>query len=297
MNTASALQLSTQQPTSIHRMAVQVGLDQIKAIYAQMQQIDTLEMELDFDEVQSVFEFELLALDPTSNAWVTEYTSPTICLDDQEAITQLQDVISAANALINPNVLNFPKLSITADRCGIELRTSEEHMFDLLNPQAQAFDITDIAHHLSNICRFNGATTSHYSVAQHSVLVSRIVPPYLALAGLMHDAAEAYVGDLPSPLKALLPDYQDIENNILQTIFEKVGINFPYHNEVKRADLVALATEARDLLKPIGEEKQWESLSGISPCDIAITPMTQQEAEAAFLARYFELQAQAVNLG
>lgn len=297
MNTANPLQLSNTQPTSIHRMAVQVGLDQLKAIYAQMQQIDSLEMELDFDEVQYVFDFELLALDPTSNAWVTEYTSPTICLDDPIAITQLQDVINAANALINPNVLNFPKLSITADRCGVELRTSEEHMFDLLNPQANTFDIADIAHHLSNICRFNGATTTHYSVAQHSVLVSRIVPPYLALAGLMHDAAEAYVGDLPSPLKALLPDYQDIENNILQTIFEKVGIAFPYHKEVKRADLVALATEARDLLKPTGQAKHWESLSGISPCDITITPLGPEQAEAEFLARYFELQTQAVTLG
>lgn len=295
MNTATALQLSSRHPTSIHKMAVQVGLDQIKAIYAQLQQIDSLEMELDLCEVKAEFEFELLALDPTSNAWVTEYTSPTICLDDPKAIQQLQDVINAANALINPNVLNFPSASQSS--LSAMIHTSQANTFDLLAPHKSNINIDDIAHQLSNLCRFNGATTTHYSVAQHSVLVSRIVPPYLALAGLMHDAAEAYIGDLPSPLKALLPDYQDIENNILQTIFEKVGLTFPYHNEVKRADLVALATEARDLLNPVGEEKQWDSLSGISPCEISITPMTPAEAEAAFRARYFELQAQAVNLG
>lgn len=290
MNSATQLKIASIQPTSIHKMAVQVGMEQIKAIFAEIQQMDDLEMELDFDEIQSIFDFELLSFHTPSHTWVTEFKSPEICLDDPRAITQLQEVITAANALIHPNVLNFPAPALANTAV---LQTSQGHMFDLLAPERSTIDINDIAHHLSNLCRFNGATHQHYSVAQHSVLVSKIVPQCLALPALLHDAAEAYVGDLPSPLKALLPDYQIIESNIMRCIFEQVGLEYPYHSEIKRADRVALATEARDLLAPISEAKLWTTPNGISPCAITITPLSQEDAETEFLARYFELQTQA----
>jgi hypothetical protein len=75
--------------------------------------------------------------------------------------------------------------------------------FSLIDPQPDQVRIGDIAHSLSQLCRFVGATRSFYSVAQHCVLVSDHCPPEYAFAGLMHDAAEAYCLDMPRPLKYL----------------------------------------------------------------------------------------------
>lgn len=86
--------------------------------------------------------------------------------------------------------------------------------FDLAEPEACAFQVSDIAHALGNICRFTGHTQRFYSVAEHSVICSHMVPPEDAMAALMHDAAEAFIGDVSSPLKSLLPDYKAVEQRV-----------------------------------------------------------------------------------
>jgi len=94
--------------------------------------------------------------------------------------------------------------------------------FDLLAPKADQVSTLDIAHALSQLCRFNGHTSRHYSVAQHSLLVASIVPAEHQLAALLHDATEAYVGDMTRPLKALLPDFSAIEHGIWLAICERL---------------------------------------------------------------------------
>lgn len=156
--------------------------------------------------------------------------------------------------------------------------------FDFFEPQAHAFYIDEIAHALSNICRFGGHTREFYSVAQHSVLVSRIVPAEHALAALLHDAPEAYVGDVMRPLKNLLSDYREIEQRVEAALFADLGIPYPLPDCVKRADLVALATEQRDLMPPHDDE--WALIKDITPQSEPIVALPPALAKRAFLDRF-----------
>ena len=92
--------------------------------------------------------------------------------------------------------------------------TTTGRQFWPASPDPEQIQIEDIAHALSNLCRFGGHTREFYSVAQHSVLVSQNVPDDLRLVGLMHDATEAYCGDMIRPLKNVLPEFKELENGI-----------------------------------------------------------------------------------
>lgn len=154
---------------------------------------------------------------------------------------------------------------------------------------ADDIEIEDIANALSNICRFAGHLPEFYSVAQHSVLTSLIVPAEFAFEALMHDAAEAYCQDIPAPLKALLPDYQRIETLVDDLIRQKYGINPEQAAVVKYADLVMLATERRDL--DIDDGSVWQVLEGIPTTDVfQITPLRPGQAFGLFMNRFNELK-------
>src|SRR5690606_8557009 len=130
----------------------------------------------------------------------------------------------------------------------VETRTGKK--FTFLEPKADDIDIADIAYALANQCRFNGHCSSFYSVAEHSVAVAMLLPQELQLAGLLHDAAEAYLGDIPSPLKQFLPDYDRLETTVITAINEKFGViwDAPTEAAVKQADLQQLRTEAHHLI-------------------------------------------------
>jgi hypothetical protein len=136
------------------------------------------------------------------------------------------------------------------------LETASGRQYHFLDPQQDEICIEDIAFALSNKCRFSGHT-QFYSVAEHSIAVSMRLPKHLRLAGLLHDAAEAYLGDIPSPLKACLPDFKKIEDVNERVIFEKFNIELTLAQwcEVKQADLQALYNEAAILLPSGG--KTW----------------------------------------
>ena len=166
--------------------------------------------------------------------------------------------------------------------------TRAGHYFDFSAPERSRIDIETIAHALAHLCRFTGHTSSFYSVAQHSVLVSHLVPPAHALAGLLHDAAEAYIGDVAAPLKALLPDYKAIEARVEAAVLAAFDLPAQLPACVKAADLRALATEARDLMPPHGDST-WACLHGVIPDPLNITPVQPYYARQLFLARFHEL--------
>lgn len=162
--------------------------------------------------------------------------------------------------------------------------------FDLEDPESCEFGIEDIAHALAHICRYTGHCRTFYSVAQHSVLVSLIVPPEDALAGLLHDAAEAFIGDVSKPLKLLLPDYKRVEQRIESAVLQRFGVaSLPA--SVKRADIVMLRTEQRDLMG--ADKHQWLATEGVQPLAGSITPMGPEQARAVFLDRYEALRPNA----
>ena len=167
--------------------------------------------------------------------------------------------------------------------------TFSGNRFYPLGPRIDRVSIEDIAHGLAYQCRFNGQTREFYSVAQHSLIVASLVPPHLRLAALLHDAAEAYLGDMVKPLKVLMPEFADLEDRVSALIASAFGVDFSDYAPIKHADLIALATEKRDLMPHSAE--RWSYLDGIAPMPEPIAAMSPWQAKQAFLARFAELDA------
>lgn len=129
--------------------------------------------------------------------------------------------------------------------------TNTGRKISLSMPDPNEIDIEDIARGLANSCRFTGQIERWYSVAEHCIQVARLLPPHLRLVGLLHDAAEAYVSDVSSPLKrALGANYRKIENAIAMAIGQRFGLGDALvylPQAVKDADKIMLMTE-RDAL-------------------------------------------------
>lgn len=158
-----------------------------------------------------------------------------------------------------------------------------------LDPRPEDVCIGDITHALANICRFGGHSRWFYSVAQHSLIVSEEVP---CLEALLHDATEAYVGDMVRPLKYALKDYCLIEDRIHAAI----AVAFNLENsetlslQIKNADNRALMTERRDVMAQ--STHQWSLAKDFPPFEERIVPMSSEIAAAMFLGRFFQLKSQ-----
>lgn len=161
---------------------------------------------------------------------------------------------------------------------------------DVMCPSQSDIDINDIAHALSMICRFGGHTKYHYSVAQHSVYVSRLVPKPLRMAALLHDAAEAYIGDMVRPVKTMMHGFQKIEAIIATSVRLKYGLTLDEvnHDDIHQADLAMLATERQQLMREL--DLPWPILNNIEPAEIHIKPMMPNEARDLFLLTFHTYQ-------
>jgi 5'-deoxynucleotidase YfbR-like HD superfamily hydrolase len=164
------------------------------------------------------------------------------------------------------------------------MQTFTGKLVDLANFTVEDVRLPDIAHALACINRFTGHSVAPYSVAQHSVMVSRLCDPQDELWGLMHDASEAYLGDVARPLKAMLPDYVALEQHVQQTIGKAFGLAWPMPKSVKVADNRALIAEKRALMSV---EHDW----GIEadPVHTPINPYCWQQARQMFENRFKEI--------
>ena len=169
-------------------------------------------------------------------------------------------------------------------RKGDWMQTYTGGQFWPLDPQPEDVFIVDIAHSLANICRFGGHCLQFYSVAQHSIIVSELVPHEYALIGLLHDSAEAYLGDIITPIKSEMTQYKGIEYKVLDVILNRFGLVWPKQEEVRTADIIALVTEKRDIMA-LSLEK-WSFGADVAPMRKIIIPMSPIEAESKFLERF-----------
>jgi len=155
-------------------------------------------------------------------------------------------------------------------------------------PEATKVDIEDIALSLAKICRFGGHSTNFYSVAQHSIMVSKLVPKKYALVGLLHDATEAYLGDIVTPLKQALPNFVELEKRLFKVIAKEFSICNKIPKEVKEADMLALSYEARALMP--NRLDGWDIVDE-RPCPFGMTPWDWRTASYQFLRRFDMLMA------
>jgi 5'-deoxynucleotidase YfbR-like HD superfamily hydrolase len=189
--------------------------------------------------------------------------------------------------------------------------TASGERLDLDNPRPEDIRIEDVASGLSKVCRFGAQPLEYYSVAQHALLVRRLVMeagyPQLALAALHHDSHEAYLCDIPTPLKRKISTATDVYNETCKTldfvIAEAFGFGWPEQGSLeqrvlKQADRLALLMEAARLLHDSGEalrrdlglgEEEYRNLAPLEE------PLLPAEAQELFLRAHRELAEHAIG--
>ena len=167
------------------------------------------------------------------------------------------------------------------------MQTFTGRQFYPMDPHPDDVDPLDIAHALSLLCRYNGHVTRFYSVAEHCVLMSQtFTDPALALWALLHDATEAYVGDMIRPLKRSMPDYRAAEDRVMRAIAARFGIADTMPAEVHEADSRILLAERDALMRPSGHA--W-GIDGLEPLPVEIRAWPPLVAEQEYLDRLAEL--------
>lgn len=174
------------------------------------------------------------------------------------------------------------------DRAWIQTYTGRRFHYD--DPRHEDIHIMDIAHALSNLCRYAGHSDRFYSVAEHSVHVSRLfTDPQMRMIGLLHDATEAYCVDVPRPLKRRLPQYQDYEDALWPVIAARFGLPLAIPAEVHEMDTRMLITERPQIFRKV---IPWPNYEHIQPLDgVYVFGWSPADAKRAFLEEFAAIEA------
>jgi uncharacterized protein len=155
--------------------------------------------------------------------------------------------------------------------------------FNVIDPKIEDIHLHDIAAALSKLCRYGGHCRRSYSVAEHCVHVAHHAPPYLALAALMHDASEAYLTDIPRPIKKAMPEYRAIEDRLMTAIGQRFGFAWPMPQEIVDLDNRILHDEtAQNMSQP---PVPW-GIPG-EPLGVTLNYWTPKVAASWFLSEFY----------
>lgn len=169
------------------------------------------------------------------------------------------------------------------------LETVSGKKFDFINPKNKDIDIEDIAHSLSMQCRFTGHSWKFYSIAEHSINASRMCSPENKLWALLHDASEAYLTDVASPVKPHLTNYKPMEKVIMDAICLKFGLPTDMPEEVHEADMVLLKREAFELMHSGGTDWVKNDVSRVFIKKTPILGYDPVKAKKLFLDKFYEI--------
>lgn len=180
---------------------------------------------------------------------------------------------------------------------GSWMQTYTGKAFYALDARVEDIDIADIAHSLSLQCRYNGHVDRFYSVAEHCALLSQLFPddPGMALWALLHDAAEAYIGDMVRPLKKHMPMFMEIDDHITSLVaqrFELEGTVIP--PEVHHVDSQILHNEREALMARVHPPQPWDVPGGPIP-GVEIIGYSPEVIKKVYLSTFARLIAQREN--
>lgn len=170
------------------------------------------------------------------------------------------------------------------------MQTFTGNQFWPTKPRLMDIDLYDIAGPLARQCRYGGHCVKFYSVAEHCVHVARFAPDHLKLQALMHDASEAYLVDIPSPLKKHIPRYYEYEDALMQLIATKFGFNYPLDPAVKMIDMALLDDERRQNMTRIDcSNELWGNT--VPGTGAALQFWPPGEAQRQFLITYDQVKS------
>lgn len=171
-------------------------------------------------------------------------------------------------------------------RRGDWMQTFGGRQFWPLDPRSDEVFIGDIAHALAQQCRYGGHTRRFYSVAEHCVLLARALPATHRLWALLHDASEAYLVDVPRPVKGDLGGYREIERCVMRVICERFGLPWCMPDAVHAADNRILVDEFAQAMAPMPVPIETTALAGVEPLGVTLRFWRPDEAEYWFLTEF-----------